>query len=120
MPGRSGRSPQRHLSAMRILPSPRARKDILDHYTYIGLRDEAAAERFLTAIDRSFARMAAHPDIGSTRLWQNPALRGIRAWPVARFDRHLIYYRRQGPDALRILRILNGAALSEGVLRTPY
>ncbi|CAO3416352.1 MULTISPECIES: type II toxin-antitoxin system RelE/ParE family toxin [Azospirillum] len=105
--------------AMRIFPSPRARKDILDHYTYIGLRDEAAAERFLTAIDRSFARIAEHPDIGSTRLWRNPALRGIRAWPVAGFDRHLIYYRRQGPDALRVLRILHGAALSEGVLRTP-
>ncbi|WP_175429572.1 type II toxin-antitoxin system RelE/ParE family toxin [Azospirillum argentinense] len=105
--------------ATRIFPSPRARKDILDHYTYIGLRDEAAAKRFLTAIDRSFARIAEHPDIGSTRLWRNPALRGIRAWPVAEFDRHLIYYRRQGPDALRVLRILHGAALSEGDLRTP-
>ncbi|WP_454018885.1 type II toxin-antitoxin system RelE/ParE family toxin [Azospirillum sp. Marseille-Q6669] len=105
---------------MRILPSPRARKDILDHYTYIGLQDEAAAERFLTAIERSFARIAEHPDIGSTRLWHNPALRGIRAWPVGGFGRYLIYYRRQGPDALRILRILHGAALSEEVLRTPY
>lgn len=105
--------------AVRILPSPRARKDVLDHYTRIGLRDEAAAERFLTAVDRSFARIAEHPDIGSTRLWRNPALRGIRVWPVAGFERYLIHYGRQGPDALRILRILHGAALSEGVLRTP-
>ncbi|MDQ2101488.1 type II toxin-antitoxin system RelE/ParE family toxin [Azospirillum sp. C340-1] len=104
---------------MRILPSPRARKDILDHFTYIGLQDEAAAERFLTAIDHSFARIAEHPDIGSTRLWRNPALHGIRAWPVAGFDRHIIYYRRQGPETLRVLRILHGAVLPEGVLRTP-
>ncbi|OYD84477.1 type II toxin-antitoxin system RelE/ParE family toxin [Azospirillum brasilense] len=82
MSSRAGRNPQRHLNVIRILLSQRARKDILDHYTYIVLRDEAAAERFLIAIDCSFARIAEHPDIGSTRLWQNPALRGIRAWPV--------------------------------------
>ncbi|WP_448203845.1 type II toxin-antitoxin system RelE/ParE family toxin [Azospirillum sp. sgz302134] len=104
---------------MRIVSSPRARKDIQDHFTYIGLRDEVAAERFLDAVNHTFLRLAEHPDIGSTRLWRNPALHGIRAWPVAGHDRHIVYYRRQSSDSLRILRVLHGAVPPEGVLRTP-
>lgn len=107
------------MTAVRILLSPRARKVILGHYTHIGLHDESAAERFLDAVDHSVARLAEHPDIGSTRLWRNPALHGIRAWPVAGFDRHILYYRRETPDRLRILRILHGSVPPEGVLRTP-
>ena len=68
---------------MRIILSLRAKKDFRDHYTYIGLREEGSAERFLNAVDRTFALLAERPDIGSTRLWRDPALRGIRAWPVS-------------------------------------
>lgn len=104
---------------MRIIQSPRAKRDVIDHYTRIGLRNPDAAERFLGAVDRTFRRIAEQPDIGSTRLWRNPALRGVRAWPVVRFARYVVYYRRQTPDSLRILRVLHGAALPEGPLRTP-
>ncbi len=104
---------------MRILPSPRARKDIIDHYTYMGLSNESAAERFIDAVDRTFARLAEHPDIGSTRLWRDPALHGIRAWPVTDFGRYIVYYRHQTQTSLRILRILHGAAPPDSILRTP-
>lgn len=112
--GRQGR-----LTALRVIQSPRAKRDVIDHFTRIGLRNEDAAERFLAAVDRTVRRIAERPDIGSTRLWRNPALRGIRAWPVVGFERYIVYYRRQAPDSLRILRVLHGAVPPEGVLRTP-
>jgi toxin ParE1/3/4 len=104
---------------MRIILSLRSKKDLRDHYTFIGLRDESSAERFLEAVDRTFALLAERPDIGSTRLWRDPALRGIRAWPISGFDRFIVYYRRQSLDTLRITRILRGAVPPEGVLGTP-
>jgi toxin ParE1/3/4 len=92
---------------------------VIDHYTRIGLRNEDAAERFLVAVDRTIRRIAERPDIGWTRLWRNPTLRGVRAWPVIGFEPYIVYYRRQTPNSLRILRLLHGAALPEGALRTP-
>lgn len=112
--GRQGR-----LTALRVIQSPRAKRDVIDHYTRIGLRNEDAAEHFLMAVARAVSRIAERPDIGSTRLWRNPALRGVRAWPVIGFERYIVYYRRQTPDSLRILRLLHGAVLPEGALRTP-
>jgi toxin ParE1/3/4 len=104
---------------LRIIQSPRARKDIRGYYTYIGLHDEGAAERFLEAVDRTFAHLAENPDIGSTRLWRNPALRGIRAWPVVGFDQFIVYYERRSLTTLWIARLLRGSVPPEGVLRTP-
>lgn len=110
---------QGHLTALRVIQSPRAKRDIVNHYIRIGLGNEAAAERFLMAVDRTVRRIAERPDIGSTRLWRNPVLRGVRAWPVVGFERYIVYYRRQTSDSLRILRLLHGAVLPEGALRTP-
>jgi toxin ParE1/3/4 len=38
---------------------------------------------------------------------------------VIGFEPYIVYYRRQTPNSLRILRLLHGAALPEGALRTP-
>ena len=119
MPCVAGRRPNRRLTALRIVQSLRAKGDIRDCYIHIGLREGGAAERFFDAVDRTFARLAEQPDIGSTRLWRNPALRGIRAWPVVGFNQFIVYYRRHSGKSLWIARVLHGSVLPEGVLRTP-
>lgn len=104
---------------MKVVQSPRAKRDIKGYFNHIGLRDEGAAERFLEALGRTFARLAEQPDIGSTRLWSNPALRGIRAWPVVGFDQFIVYYERRAPATLWIARVLRGSVPPEHALRTP-
>jgi toxin ParE1/3/4 len=107
------------LTPLRIVQSLLAKKDVRGYYTHIGLRDKDAAERFLKGVDRTFACLAEQPDIGSTRLWRDPALQEIRAWPVVGFDQFIVYYRRRSADSLWVARLLRGSVPPEGVLRTP-
>jgi Plasmid stabilisation system protein. len=104
---------------LRVVHSPRAGEDILGYYTYIGLRDELAAERFLDAVDHTFARLAQQPEIGSTRLWRHQALHGVRAWPVVGFRQFIVYYERRSETTLWIIRILRASVPPDDVLRTP-
>lgn len=53
---------------MRVIQSARARQDVINHFTRIGLLNEGAAERFLAGVDQPVRRIADCPDIGSTRL----------------------------------------------------
>jgi toxin ParE1/3/4 len=45
--------------------------------------------------------------MGAPRSLRNPALDGLRVWPVKGFDEFLIFYVVKG-DALRVIRILHG------------
>lgn len=104
---------------MRVLRSARAGKDVRDYYVHIGLRDTNAADRFIDAIDRTFARIAEHPENGSTRLWNHPALRSIRAWPVVGFEQFVVYYERRSQNTVRIVRVIRASVPPEHVLRIP-
>jgi toxin ParE1/3/4 len=110
----------RCLTTLRNIQSPRAKKDIRGYYIHIGLRENGAAERFVDTVNRTFARLADQPNIGSTRLWSDPGLRGIRAWPVVGFNQFIVYNRCQAPDSIWIARVLRGSVPPEGVLRTPH
>jgi hypothetical protein len=53
------------------------------------------------------------PEIGAPKLFKNPALVGLRSWPVKSFEDILIFYIVQ-PDALRVVRVLHGKRDTSG------
>jgi len=93
---------------MRVVRSPAARHDIVGHAVYIGQDDEQAAERFLSTVEKAFARIGSFPKIGAARPFSHPALENIRLWPVPGFERYLIFYRVED-TRIRVIRVLNGA-----------
>lgn len=102
-----------------VAQSRRARADLLRIYEYLYEADPNAADRFLDGVGKALDIIARHPAIGSPRLWRSPALVGLRAWPVIGFPRFILFYRQPSPDLVVLIRVLHGAALSEGPLRTP-
>jgi len=52
----------------------------------------------------SVNQLKRHPRIGALFLGSIP---GLRSWPVKEFEKIRIYY-LQGPDGLRVVRILHG------------
>jgi toxin ParE1/3/4 len=50
-------------------------------------------------------------------LWEstNPALAGLRAWPIPRFQNCVIYY-RPIRDGIEVVRVLHGAQDVERIL----
>lgn len=82
--------------------------DLLEHLDYIAVNNPDAALRFVDTVEQAFARLSEMPEIGSLREFANPRLAGVRAWPVPKFSRYLIFY-PVTQDSIRILRVLHGA-----------
>jgi toxin ParE1/3/4 len=86
-----------------------AREDILRQYSYY-LTDkqaEAAADRFLEAVQSAIELLCRMPGAGAPKLLANPALAGLRSWPLRDFPAIRIYYLHAGNE-LRIVRVLHG------------
>ncbi|MGH2346023.1 MAG: hypothetical protein ACRDG4_12410 [Chloroflexota bacterium] len=45
------------------------------------------------------------PGIGASRDYGNPRLKGMRAWPIPTFQKHVIFYQTTDRE-LRIIRVL--------------
>jgi toxin ParE1/3/4 len=89
-----------------VYKTPRAERDLLDHYVYIGRRNPAAADRFLRAVEDAFMLLAHNPLMG--RAWDSPAprLAGVRSWTVPQFRNYRIFY-RPVPDGIEVLHVLH-------------
>lgn len=48
------------------------------------------------------------PGIGSLREITNPAMTGVRSWPIRGFSGYLIFYRPTS-DGIEVIRVLHGA-----------
>jgi toxin ParE1/3/4 len=83
---------------------PQAKKDILNHFIYIGRRNLDSAERFLDAVEKAFALLAASPEMG--RPWESssPRLVGVRSWTMPRYKKYRIFYRpiAEGIEVLHV------------------
>jgi plasmid stabilization system protein ParE len=62
----------------RVIKKPRAERDLLDHFVFIGRQNPDGAERFPTAAEQAFAQLAQLPLMG--RVWNSPLprLAGVR------------------------------------------
>jgi toxin ParE1/3/4 len=87
---------------------PQAKKDLLDHFIYIGRRNHGAAERFLDAVEKAFTLLAASPEMG--RLWEStsPRLVGVRSWTMPRYKKYRIFY-RPIPGGIEVLHVMHGS-----------
>ena len=65
-----------------------------------------AAERFCVAVERAFALLAAHPQLGSKAGFRHAP--EVRKWVVQKFSDYLLFYVEQA-DGVAIIRLLHGA-----------
>jgi toxin ParE1/3/4 len=90
-----------------VFVQPAARADILREYSrYVELGVPDVAERFLTSVRGSIDAITVLPHAGAPRSFDNPQLRGLRAWPVKGFKELHIYYIVRS-DIITIIRVLH-------------
>ncbi len=94
---------------------PAAKRDIVEQALHIAQDNPDAAEKFLDVIEGTSAMLAGMPEMGALRSFNNPALEGIRMWPVKGFEKHLIFYCPTA-NGIEVIRILHAARDIQGVL----
>lgn len=99
----------------RIVITPRASKDIDEHFTYIAQNNSNTALQFFDAVRQTFAKLAQMPGMGRSYPVTNPRLEGLRKWSVKGFEKHLIFYLSLD-DYIEIVRILHAARDIEAIL----
>jgi toxin ParE1/3/4 len=68
------------------------------------------------AVDASVEQVVRMPNLGAPREIRNPALKGLRLWPVKDFDDFLIFCVVEG-DTVRVIRILHGKRDIDRILK---
>ena len=88
---------------------PAAREDILRQYRYYLVKQDAPATalRFLEAVEETISRVCHRPEMGPSKVLDNPRLTGLRSWPVKGFAAIRIYYLSSAAE-VRIIRVLHG------------
>jgi toxin ParE1/3/4 len=96
---------------------PQANLDLDEHADY--LSQEASLElglRFLTAAHETFALLATHPNMGWQARLRHPALKSLRVFRIAGFERMLVLYQPL-PDSVDILRVVHGSRNLQALFR---
>jgi toxin ParE1/3/4 len=88
---------------MKIRFTQTAINEINDIFSYVAERNPAAALAVISEIDRTIARLARFPEMGHPKYKPD-----IRALPVGRFRRYLVFYTIAG-DEVVILNVRHGA-----------
>ena len=87
---------------VRVLKRPLARVDLAEIWSYIADDSEAAADRFLDALEVKFALLATQPRMGRQR---DELLAELRSFPAGRY---VIFYLANA-DGIELVRVLHGA-----------
>ena len=86
---------------MKIFISERAKRDLLQIFSYVAERNQFAADNIIEAIDSKFEQLSRFPFIGRERTSLAEGLRSI----VART--HLIFYTVER-ERITIVRVIDG------------
>lgn len=86
-----------------------AEADLLDHFVYLGMDSDEAADRFLDRAAGTFEFLAANPHVGRLVDTRSKKVAGTRWWPVSTFPNHLVFY-RPTRTGIEVLRVLHGAS----------
>jgi toxin ParE1/3/4 len=92
----------------RIVRRPEARLDVLELGLHIARDSEAAANRFVAAVQSAYEQLARLPGMGTVHRFKNPQFGTLRIWSVPGFRHHLIFY-RELPDGIEVIRILHAS-----------
>ena len=93
---------------MRLVKRAAALLDLDSHAEVLQRQSAALALRFLDAAEQTMRKLAAHPRLAGRWETEDPALKGIRVWPIRGFKSHLIFYRVHR-GRLEIVRVLHAA-----------
>jgi toxin ParE1/3/4 len=86
-----------------------ARRDLVDiFYYYARRRAVPTARRFLAQAEATIRRLSQMPGIGTPYEPDEPHYGEVRYFPVSRFPKYLVFYRRVA-EGIEILRVLHGA-----------
>lgn len=96
--------------------SPQAEADVVAIACYIAESNPDAGERFVDAAYTTFRFLTTQPELGRPRRFTNSTLTGLRSWRVAKFTRHLIFYRFHD-GVIEILRVVHGARDLDALFR---
>ncbi len=88
--------------------SPEAWDDMRAIVAYIATDNPDAAERFVPALEETYAQLEALPGMGSVRHFGRQDLQGVRIISVTGFENYLIFYVPAG-KSIKALRILHAA-----------
>jgi toxin ParE1/3/4 len=85
----------------------------VDWYEEQGL--SAVADRFVAAVFAGIQAAIKTPKAGAPRRSGNPALAGLRTWPVKGFDEFRVYYVTR-EDIFVVVRVLHGRRDIDAIL----
>jgi toxin ParE1/3/4 len=88
--------------------SPEAWDDMRTIVAYIATDNPDAAQRFVPALEETYAQLEALPGMGSVRQFRRKDLKGVRMVPVTGFENYLMFYSTTG-TRVKVLRILHAA-----------
>lgn len=90
-------------------------QDLIAHATYISLDNLDASDRFLSAAEATFQRIAEFPTIGKLSGFSTPKLAQMRQYPIKGFNKYIIFYQVH-PETVEIIRVLHGSQDLEFIL----
>jgi toxin ParE1/3/4 len=88
--------------------SPCVERELSAIWEHIARDNPDAADRVVEAAFRTFAELAATPEMGVRGRFKNPRLAGVRFFPVSEFENYLIFYRPLAPG-VQVLHVFHGA-----------
>jgi toxin ParE1/3/4 len=95
------------VKAKPVVPREQAQQDVEDALAYYMAEDaEAAALRFIDALEQAYAHIGRHPATGSPRYAHELNLPGLRSLPLTRYP-YLVFYVER-PDHVDVWRVLQG------------
>ena len=89
-----------------ILITPAAESDLINIWLYIARDNPDAADRICQAAQVTFETLADMPTIGALYWTSHPQLKGLRFFPIKRFNNYIVYY-REIKDGIEIVRVLH-------------
>ena len=90
----------------RILRRVAAKRDLIQHFAFIGERDPAAAVEFRESAERAFRLLAEMPEIGALKRFRNSKLESLRMWAIKGFPDRLVFYKVH-ERAIEVIRVLH-------------
>lgn len=86
----------------RVVKRPLAHSDLAEIWSFIADDSEAAADRFLRAMEQKFRLLSTQPKLGRLR---SELMAELRSFPVGRY---VAFYLSMA-DGIELLRVLHGA-----------